>query len=341
MPALAELLAGWSGPLLLLGLLASLRLLYSAVSALHQAMAAFVLPHLVGRPDYAASYGRWALVTGCTGGIGRAYALALAERGLGLVLVSRSEEKLRALEEEVRERFGVETLVVAADFTGDEAVVAEVVRAVEEAGVEVGILINNVGVSAGVRPFCEVSRQMVINMIRVNVTAATLLCHALVPGMAARGRGAVVNVGSMAGIIKGPYVAVYSATKHYIHAFTEALHAEYGPTGVTVQEVNPNLVETAMTASFKEFAGSYMMPDPATFAWWSLATLGWRRQTCGYWCHALTLPLYTAQVGGTACTKHLGWLVAVHCAGPLKAPYMSPLHGVICAFTLNNRSRHT
>ena len=77
------------------------------------------------------------------------------------------------------------------------------------------------------------------DIITVNVLPLTLLCHALLPDMAGRGRGALVNICSVAGLVAVPHLAVYSATQHYISALTRALATEYAGTGVVIQEVSP------------------------------------------------------------------------------------------------------
>ena len=78
-------------------------------------------------------------------------------------------------------------------------------------------------------------------MLTVNMLAVTLLCHALLPEMTGRGRGAIINISSVAGLIPLPYLAVYSATQHYISAFTQAIAQELSGSGVVIQEVKLRL----------------------------------------------------------------------------------------------------
>jgi short-subunit dehydrogenase len=147
--------------------------------------------------------------------------MALAARGLDLVLVSRSQTKLAALEAELVARFGCSVIIIQADFT-DPSVLPVIVSKIQEAGVEVGILVNNVGIfGPHVMPFLESEVGHVKDMVTVNITAATVLCHQLLPAMVARGRGAVINIASLASYWHGPYIAEYVATKHYMHSFTE------------------------------------------------------------------------------------------------------------------------
>ena len=278
-------------PLVLLGLVSLVRLTYLLVTKVVEGVTSYLLPLVLGPGDLVEQYGAWGLVTGSTGGIGREYALGLASKGLNVVLVGRNRDKLQLVERELVGRFGVATMIVEADFTQGEEVVEGILRQLKEAEVEIGLLVNNVGMSVGMRPFCEVPRQEVVDLISVNITAATMLSHGLLPAMVTRGRGAVINIGSTSGLIRGPYMAAYTASKHYIHAFTEALATEYQPSGITVQEITPNIVETGMTEMFSEHRGSWMMPSAELFVLWSLRSLGWTRHTCGYWVHSLALPV--------------------------------------------------
>ena len=150
----------WLPSLAWLGLLTSLWLLLSLLSAARAGWRAYLAPRLLSPPDLRAQFGDWALVTGCTGGIGREYALALARRGLNLVLASRSRAKLSQLETEVA-GLGVRTLIVVADFTSPTAA-DSVAEAVERAGLKIGILVNNVGIlGPHWQPFLEMEPQLV------------------------------------------------------------------------------------------------------------------------------------------------------------------------------------
>ncbi|RWW22315.1 hypothetical protein GW17_00013496 [Ensete ventricosum] len=162
-------------------------------------------------------YGSWAVVTGSTDGIGRAFALQLARRGLNLVLVGRNPDKLRDVADAVRGArdppIRVETVVV--DLAGDLVDgVARLRTAIQ--GLDVGILVNNAGVSYPyARFFHEVDEELMRNLIKVNVEGVTTMTQAVLPGMLERKRGAIVNIGSGAAIVipSDPLYAVYAATK--------------------------------------------------------------------------------------------------------------------------------
>ena len=162
-------------------------------------------------------YGSWALVTGPTDGIGKGFAFQLARKGLNLVLVGRNPDKLRDVADALRAKFGdkVQTRSVAVDFSGD---LSEGIRRIKDAieGLDVGVLINNVGVSYPyARFFHEVDEELLRNLIKVNVEATTKVTQAVLPGMIQRKRGAIVNIGSGAAIVipSDPLYAVYAATK--------------------------------------------------------------------------------------------------------------------------------
>jgi len=187
-----------------------------------------------------------ALVTGASSGIGWEYATRLAGCGRRLVLVARRAERLEALARELREdgMTGVETLVADLAHPDDLARVAERVS-----GDDVDLLVNNAGIN-GYGPFAEVDAGLLDKVLRVNVVALTALTRAAVPGMLARGRGAVINVASLlafAGDLPPdplPHRAVYAGSKGYAVTFTRTLAAELAGTPVRLQVVCPGLTAT-------------------------------------------------------------------------------------------------
>lgn len=163
------------------------------------------------------SYGSWALITGSTDGIGKAFAFKLAAKGLNLVLVSRNPAKLKRVSTEIQARFpDVKVKVFELDFSGDDAGsrVVEMKEAFE--GLDIGVLINNVGVTyPRAMYFHEVDEKIWMNLVKVNVVGTTHVTRAVLGGMVGRGRGAIVNIGSGASIVvpSHPLYAVYAATK--------------------------------------------------------------------------------------------------------------------------------
>lgn len=161
-------------------------------------------------------YGSWALVTGPTDGIGKGFAFQLARKGLNLVLVGRNPDKLKEVSDSIQAKFDksqIKTVVV--DFSGD---LNEGVQRIKETieGLDIGVLINNVGVSYPyARFFHEVDDELLKSLIKINVEGTTKITQAVLPGMLQRKRGAIVNIGSGAAIVipSDPLYAVYAATK--------------------------------------------------------------------------------------------------------------------------------
>ncbi|KAL8249947.1 hypothetical protein R6Q59_006815 [Mikania micrantha] len=232
-------------------------------------------------------YGSWALVTGSTDGIGKAFAFELAKNGLNLILVGRNPSKLEGVSSEIRSKF-VETQIkeVVFDLSGD---LSEGIKKITEAieGLDVGILINNAGVSYPyARFFHEVDDELLTNLIKVNVEGTTKVTHAVLPAMVKRKKGAIVNIGSGAAIVipSDPLYAVYAATKAYVDQFSRCLYVEYKNSGIDVQCQVPLYVATKM-ASIKR--SSFFVPSVTGYAKAGLRWLGHEPRCTPYWPHSL------------------------------------------------------
>jgi len=192
---------------------------------------------------------RTCLVTGASSGIGAEIARTLARRGYGVTLVARTESRLKALADELADRFSVRAEVVPADLT-DESARTGIVRSLDEHGLKVNILVNNAGFSTtGPVHRAEPSRE--VAMVRTDVEAVVHLCTLLCPGMVTRRRGAVLNVASTAAFQPLPGQAGYAAAKAFVLSYTYALRGELRPHGVTVTALCPGPVATG----FQEVAG--------------------------------------------------------------------------------------
>ncbi|MFD7922221.1 SDR family NAD(P)-dependent oxidoreductase [Streptomyces sp. NPDC059740] len=187
-----------------------------------------------------------AVVTGASSGIGHEYAGRLAAAGWDVVLVARRAERLASLARRLREEHGVRAEECVADLAdaGDLARVAARV-----AGEDVALLVNNAGIN-GYGLFTDVDPALLTKVVALNVTAPTVLTRAALPGMQARGRGAVVNVASLLAFSGDlppdplPQRAVYAATKGYAVTFTRVLAAELGDGPVRLQVLCPGLTAT-------------------------------------------------------------------------------------------------
>lgn len=161
-------------------------------------------------------YGSWAVITGPTDGIGKAFAFQLARKGLNLVLVGRSPNKLDEVSASIKSKSGSTQIKnVVVDFSGDlDDGVSRIKDAIQ--GLDVGLLINNVGVSYPyARFFHEVDEKLLNDLIKVNVVGTTKVTQAVLPGMVERKKGAIVNIGSGAAIVipSDPLYSVYAASK--------------------------------------------------------------------------------------------------------------------------------
>jgi short-subunit dehydrogenase len=189
-------------------------------------------------------YGEWALVTGASSGIGAAFAGALARDGVSCVLAARREDRLRSLADEIEKRHGVATRVVVVDLALPDG--AE--RLVEAVGdLEIDILVNNAGFGSAGR-FEMQDPERMRAMVELHCTVPALLTSCLLPGMRARGRGAVIIVGSIAGSQPLPLHALYGATKAFANLFGEALWSELQGSGVDCLAVLPGTTETEFQA---------------------------------------------------------------------------------------------
>lgn len=185
-----------------------------------------------------------ALVTGASSGIGAVYADRLAARGHDLVLVARAVDKLEALATRLRQTYAVAVEVLPADLT-DPAQLAQIERRL--AGAPVGLLVNNAGTNLP-GTFDTTDADDLDWLIRLNVTAPTRLARAALPGMVARGEGAIVNIGSVVGLAPDIFPGTYSATKSFILTLSQALATQFGPKGIYVQAVLPAATRTEIWA---------------------------------------------------------------------------------------------
>ena len=189
-----------------------------------------------------------ALITGASNGIGLELARIHAKRGGDLVLVARSQDKLKQLADELRAQYdGIQITVIAQDLTMPQAA-QSVFAQTEQLGIQVDILINNAGFGGHGRFFeRELAKEQ--QMIQLNITALTELTHLYLQGMVARRRGKILNVSSTASFMPGPLQAVYYATKAYVTSFSQAVAEEVREFGITATALCPGAVATDFVAA--------------------------------------------------------------------------------------------
>ena len=179
------------------------------------------------------------LITGASAGIGEACARAFAAAGARLVLTARRADRLERLAGELREAHGTESTALPLDVRDGEGV-----RAALGALPTVDVLVANAGLGRGLAPLHEGDPEEWDEMLDTNVMGVLHTLRAVVPGMVERGRGHVIDIGSVAGHEVYPGGAVYCATKHALGAITRGLRMDLLGTGVRVSTVDPGMVET-------------------------------------------------------------------------------------------------
>ncbi len=192
------------------------------------------------------------LITGASAGIGAELAREFARHGHRLTLVARRKDKLAALARELDAEYHVDVKVIVQDLVRP-AGPAAVVKATQDEGEPIGILVNNAGV-IDVGPFVSAPVDKLVGLVNLNVRALTELTGLLLPAMVERKFGRILNVASLAAFQPVPGMAVYAASKAYVLALSEALGEELKGSGVTVSALCPGVTDTDMAAEIK--AGS-------------------------------------------------------------------------------------
>ena len=183
------------------------------------------------------------LITGASSGIGEGCARKFASQGARLILNSRSTDKLTALAEELKEKYDAECYVMPFDVCNREAAAAAL-NALPQEWKSIDVLINNAGLAIGVDKEHEGSLDEWDVMIDTNIKALLSMTRLVVPGMVERGRGHIINIGSIAGDAAYPGGSVYCATKAAVKALSDGLRIDLVDTPLRVTNIKPGLVET-------------------------------------------------------------------------------------------------
>lgn len=222
-------------------------------------------------------YGKWAVVTGATDGIGQCMAKELARRGMSIIVVARNEEKLartKAMLEQEPNVGEVETVKIDLSDSSEENF-ARIRTQIDPDNRDIGLLINNAGSFPDrYARFNRFTMDEIKSIVDLNILATLHLTRMIMPGMLERGKGLLVNVSSIMGEMPSPYFNVYGATKSFVDAFTRQLQMEYGSHPIDIVLIQPGPVSTKqLKATSKVSEPFFLVPSPEDFAKTSINAL--------------------------------------------------------------------
>lgn len=236
------------------------------------------------------SLGEWALVTGCTRGIGEAFVFELAKYGMDLFLVGRNEEKLENLSRELKiQHPNIKTKLFVMDFAKNDIIVYEGLKK-EAEKMEIGVVINNVAMTPGIDNFHNTIGIGTLHKdtIKCNIFNLLKITQITLPFMVRRKNGIIINVASVAAIQVSGYFTLYASTKRFIYNISQALQYEYRDSGVHIQCVLPAMVRTQLSKFFGTTT-TIGTPNPATYTRECLNACGTHENITGYWAHELQI----------------------------------------------------
>ncbi|XP_053301746.1 inactive hydroxysteroid dehydrogenase-like protein 1 [Pleuronectes platessa] len=261
------------------------------------------LPRVLPSQKLTRRYGDWAVIYGASEPVAGAYAEELAKNGVSIIFVTQDQTSVRDAAACLSQSYGVETLVVLADFSLDQAASDTIKDAMR--GKDIGFLVTCVDEAlASSQSLIEIPEQSLLDLVNKNVAVATLMARLVLPGMVERSRGAVVNISSGACCRPLPGRVALTASTGYLDHFSRALHLEYSGKGIFVQSLIPFQIASSKqrpTTSTSSCEG-WFEPDPAVYAHHAISTLGVSTRTTGYWPHTL-------QYGLMRCVPEWIWVL--------------------------------
>ena len=199
-----------------------------------------------------------AFITGASSGIGEACARKFAAGGYTLLLNARNTAKLQALQQELQTTYGIEVITLPFDVRDRKAAEAALQQIPAEYQA-IDVLVNNAGLALGIDKEYEGTEENYDTMIETNITALLMMTRLVVPGMVNRGKGHIINIGSVAGDTAYPGGSVYCATKAAVKVLSDGLRMDLVHTPLRVTNVKPGLVETNFSVT--RFAGDKERAD--------------------------------------------------------------------------------
>ncbi|CAH1399639.1 unnamed protein product [Nezara viridula] len=274
-----------------LGVLSCLALLIRILFYFHKFFKLFVWSRWCKQIDLK-SFGKWAVVTGATDGIGKAYAIELAKRGMDIILISRNETKLTNTALEIEKSHGVKTFWIKADFSTRDCY-GHIEKNLDDK--DIGILVNNVGTLQFVsQEYNEIEKESLWKEIDINCGALAMMTRIVLPKMKQKRKGLIVNMSSISSITTFPTMSLYAATKSFMNMFSVSIEVEVAPYNIRVQNLIPYFIETKLLQEGEEVIqnlkrkAKFMIPDAETYAKSAIYTLNTDYlMTTGYWPHVI------------------------------------------------------
>ncbi|XP_060907604.1 inactive hydroxysteroid dehydrogenase-like protein 1 [Labrus mixtus] len=255
------------------------------------------LPRMIPTKKLTQRYGDWAVVYGASEPVATAYAEELARHGISIIFVTRDHTSVRDTAASLSQSYGVETVVILADFSLDQAASKSIAEAMR--GKDIGFLVNCLDESlASPQSLTEIPEKGLLDLVNKNIAVATLMTRLVLPGMLERSRGAVVNISSGSCCRPFPGTVALTASTGYMDHFSRALHFEYSSRGIFVQSLMPFQIakselepSSSSSSSTPSSTHSWFVPKPDVYARHAVSTLGVSNRTTGYWPHTLQLGL--------------------------------------------------
>jgi len=238
---------------------------------------------------YGAKSGAWAIVTGSSDGIGKGFAEELAREGFNIILVSRTESKLKEISANLQKQFSVQTAIVAIDVSSkDTDSVLNKIKSTMDLHGPISLLVNNVGVNTDKSiptPFLEMSDKDIDDMININVVFTTKMTRLCIPYLLKNKKSAIINLSSITAVMSSvPYLSVYAGTKAYDGVLSKALTPELKRSGCDVIAISPYLVVSNMSNARRP---ALFVRQPNEIARATFPHIGRRSEYTPFWSHNL------------------------------------------------------